>query len=41
LNCHAGKEIPEDGDLQRLMLYAAADHVLHKVWKFMAILGFF
>ncbi|XP_059457088.1 5-amino-6-(5-phospho-D-ribitylamino)uracil phosphatase, chloroplastic [Corylus avellana] len=25
-----GKEIPEDGDLQRLMLYAAADHVLHK-----------
>ncbi|KAJ1394130.1 Phosphoglycolate phosphatase-like, domain 2 [Sesbania bispinosa] len=25
-----GKDIPEDGDSERLMLYAAADHVLHK-----------
>ncbi|RVX03184.1 5-amino-6-(5-phospho-D-ribitylamino)uracil phosphatase, chloroplastic [Vitis vinifera] len=24
-----GKEIPEDSDVQRLMLYAGADHVLH------------
>jgi hypothetical protein len=34
------KGISEDGDLQRLMLYAGADHVLHKVCKFMIILGF-
>ncbi|XP_024018321.1 5-amino-6-(5-phospho-D-ribitylamino)uracil phosphatase, chloroplastic isoform X2 [Morus notabilis] len=26
-----GKEIPEDGELQRVMLYAGADHVLHKL----------
>ncbi|KAA8533992.1 hypothetical protein F0562_031509 [Nyssa sinensis] len=26
-----GKEIPEDSDAQRLLLYAGADHVLHKV----------
>ncbi|GLT88538.1 hypothetical protein SLE2022_065580 [Rubroshorea leprosula] len=26
-----GKEISEDNDVQRLMLYAGADHVLHKV----------
>ncbi|XP_052185642.1 5-amino-6-(5-phospho-D-ribitylamino)uracil phosphatase, chloroplastic [Diospyros lotus] len=26
-----GKEIPEDGDSQRLLLYAGADHVLHKI----------
>ncbi|KAJ0101273.1 hypothetical protein Patl1_06745 [Pistacia atlantica] len=26
-----GKEVPEDGDLQRLMLKAGADQVLHKV----------
>ncbi|XVF41177.1 hypothetical protein PTKIN_Ptkin01aG0259100 [Pterospermum kingtungense] len=26
-----GKEIPEEGDAQRLMLYAGADHVLHKI----------
>ncbi|XP_027335886.1 5-amino-6-(5-phospho-D-ribitylamino)uracil phosphatase, chloroplastic isoform X2 [Abrus precatorius] len=25
-----GKDIPEDGDMQRLLLYAGADHVLHK-----------
>lgn len=30
----AGKEIPEDGELQRVMLYAGADHVLHKVLAF-------
>lgn len=29
----AGKEIPGDGDAQRLLLYAGADHVLHKVWE--------
>ncbi|KAK9283168.1 hypothetical protein L1049_011401 [Liquidambar formosana] len=28
-----GKEISEDGDAQRLMLYAGADHVLHKIWE--------
>lgn len=27
----AGKEIPEDGDVQRLILYAGVDHVLRKV----------
>lgn len=26
-----GKEIPGDGDAQRLLLYAGADHVLHKI----------
>ncbi|KAL5799761.1 hypothetical protein ACOSQ3_032856 [Xanthoceras sorbifolium] len=26
-----GKEVPEDGDVQRMMLNAGADHVLHKV----------
>ncbi|XP_024990244.1 5-amino-6-(5-phospho-D-ribitylamino)uracil phosphatase, chloroplastic isoform X2 [Cynara cardunculus var. scolymus] len=26
-----GKEIPDDDDVQRLLLYGAADHVLHKV----------
>lgn len=36
----AGKEIPVDGDVQRLMLHAVADHVLHKVWESMVILGF-
>lgn len=30
-NSCAGKEIPEDSDVQRLMLYAGADHVLRKV----------
>jgi hypothetical protein len=39
LNFHAGKEIPEDGDVQRLMLHAGADHVLHKVWESIVILG--
>ena len=37
---YAGKEIPEEGDAQRLMLYAGADHVLHKVWEFMVLLLF-
>ena len=27
----AGKEFPEDDEIQRLMLYAGAEHVLHKV----------
>ena len=31
LNSGAGKEIPEGGDVQRLILYAGADHVLRKV----------
>jgi hypothetical protein len=31
LNCLAGKEITEEVDIQRLMLYAGADHVLRKV----------
>ncbi|XP_009146787.1 uncharacterized protein LOC103870416 isoform X1 [Brassica rapa] len=31
LNCLAGKEIAEENDIQRLMLYAGADHVLSKV----------
>lgn len=28
---YAGKEIPEDGNAQRLLLYAGADHILQKV----------
>lgn len=31
LDSCVGKEIPDDGHAQRLMLYAGADHVLHKV----------
>lgn len=27
----AGKKIPQDDNLQRLLLYACADHVLQKV----------
>lgn len=36
----AGKDIPVDGDMQRLMLHAGADHVMHKVWESIVILGF-
>jgi hypothetical protein len=35
----AGKEIPEDELAQRMMLYADADHILHKVLKLFT-LGF-
>lgn len=28
-----GKQIPEDGGAQRRMLYAGADHVMHKLWE--------
>lgn len=28
---YAGKDIPEDGDMERLMLRAGIDHMLHKV----------
>ncbi|XVF34233.1 hypothetical protein REPUB_Repub18cG0041800 [Reevesia pubescens] len=31
LTLEEGKEIPKEGDVQRLMLYGSADHVLHKV----------
>ncbi|GAV62478.1 HAD_2 domain-containing protein [Cephalotus follicularis] len=35
LAAEEGKEIPEDGKVQRLMLYAGADHLLHKalLWE--------
>lgn len=32
-----GKRVPEDGDVQKLMLYAGADQVLQKVWIFLFI----
>ena len=39
---YAGKDIPEDGDMQRLMLYAGVDHVLHKVsWLFVFVSWFY
>jgi len=28
---YAGKDIPEEGDMHKLLFYAGADYVLHKV----------
>ena len=33
INSHVGEKIPENGDAQRQLLYASADHALHKVWN--------